>query len=370
MKIKKYEKGFALVVTMLIMLVFALLGMSLVGMSMHDTKTVVNQKLSDEAFYYADGAIERAISLVKSKTITYPHQINDVSINRGTYNLNIIQQSDRVFLADSIGYSKKGISRDVIAKFYIRHAKVFDYTLAANNNLDVASHALVSSHPSSGSGNLYANGDITVGGACTVDGSVDATGSISTVGSGLIVGDQSSGVQPLTFPPVDHVAYKLQAQSGWSYVGDQTYNDGNSHILADTYIDGNLYVNNITHLELTGVLYVTGSIIISGGSSIGGGYPIVAEGDIEFMGNSSSEAPLVVSVYGNINVTGNSSQRGFIYAQKGTASVSGNGDVYGAVIGQNVSLSGNGKIYRLDGYNFELPYDSTSRVDILSWEEK
>jgi len=68
MNIRNNEKGMTLIFIVLILIVLSVVGITLVSISRHETKTIISGGFLDRALYIADGGIEKAINEIKADT--------------------------------------------------------------------------------------------------------------------------------------------------------------------------------------------------------------------------------------------------------------------------------------------------------------
>jgi cytoskeletal protein CcmA (bactofilin family) len=133
--------------------------------------------------------------------------------------------------------------------------------------------------------------------------------------------------------------------------------EGNKDVpLGDTlYVGGDFRVSGNATIGFGGTAYICGDIIMTGNSSeLVGGEAVIAEGDISLKGNSdfneaAEDIPFVISTDGDITTLGNSDIAAILYAPNGHAYLSGNSDIYGAVVGLSVTAQGNNDVFYPSG---------------------
>lgn len=254
-------------------------------------------------------------------------------------------------------------------------ASVFGYAIASQGDITLQDNAIVNSDNPEGEGNVYSGGNILLEDNATIDGDASATGTITTQENSTITGEQNEGVDPIDFPEIDTASYISEAQAGGTYSGDYVVTSDED--LGPLYIDGNLVIRGNRQVTLTGTVFVTGSVTLEETPethSITGSETLVAQGDITMQGDAGdagSEIPLVISVHGNVTLQGKILTQGtVIYAPEGTATIEGNPDVNGVVVGQTVVVLGSATVTRrVDLTGYVLPGSGSSTVSIISWEE-
>ncbi|MGE5578993.1 MAG: C39 family peptidase [Bacillota bacterium] len=234
-------------------------------------------------------------------------------------------------------------------------------------------------------GNLTIGGNngVTLDGVLLVSGSVTLSGNAKLQGAGVIISEsagviisENSGVIASggagAGPAVKIEGNARLTQSGGDIVVIATEGgvkvSGNAAIVAKVraagdidvsgngsvltigpmHSAGNLIVTGNTQVALGGTAWFEGSVEMSGNSVLRGAGTIVAEGNTALSGNASSkpsgEVPLVVSVAGNVDISGNGWLGARVYASNGGVRFSGNAKLYGSVAGKNVTLSGNNQV--------------------------
>jgi len=169
--------------------------------------------------------------------------------------------------------------------------------------------------------------------------------------------------------------------------GNVAQYDSSGHLVAGTWTNtnGNLTVSNGTVVVLTPATYCVASLTIKGTLQVSSGVAngslptvVIVDGSIDMnagalVNNSTRDAQnmQVISTYGNDpsertspNVTVNGGTAAYItvYAPTTGVKITGNGDIYGAVMsGKNVAFSGNTNVY----YDQYLGSGSASLVDIV-----
>ena len=206
-------------------------------------------------------------------------------------------------------------------------------------------------------GNASSNQDIIVDGG-TIYGNAYAVGSITEINGGAVLNEKTEGgaafvltlpqmpkITPLTDEQIDQMAadYKDEADGpedgGYTHVGDLSIGKkDNPHDLGPVYITGSLSITNGAEVTVHGTVYVDGNIEILNNCEVQGAATIVAEGNIDIKNNefaSLTEIPLIMSVYGDINISNNGYFAAAVYAPNGTISLD-KSVVQGTVVGQSV----------------------------------
>jgi len=101
----KDEKGIALVLALILMLVLSVLAVAMVFLGTSETKFLVKERLSDSALYIADGGVEYAISELQEDLIYRGPTAYSVA-NAGEFSVNVSTQGQPAnhYVITSIGY--------------------------------------------------------------------------------------------------------------------------------------------------------------------------------------------------------------------------------------------------------------------------
>ncbi|GEM_PF-2032488 len=253
-------------------------------------------------------------------------------------------------------------------------------------------------------GDIYANGDIILDPSAQVYGDGSATGilDIDTIGGAHLWGTQTPSAPTYETQTIDISTYYTEANikggtvydslsTAWNAadLGQITVNNtltvnwssytiitgpawvgGNCSISTDkitmgpVYVGGDLYIGGSSKVTLKGTVWVVGKLTIAGSAYIQGPYTLVAD-CISIEGSAQVElargnVPFLIARGTTgaggyaVNITGSASTSAIIYAPNGTVSITGgvgsNGyNVYGAVIGKEVRMTGSTSVKYLTG---------------------
>jgi len=206
---------------------------------------------------------------------------------------------------------------------------------------------------------IHANGDIVLKGQPEINGDASATGTIDP-GNADINGDQTTNAGAVPAPSINIDQYLAESEAtGNIYDGDVAITGDPDNPLGPMHITGDLTIGGNATVPLGGAVWVDGRIDVQGGSEIVGGFTIVAVGDIDLTGSSKlplDQIPFVISVSGDIDVSGNDWTSAMIYAMDGNVDIGGNGSIFGLVIGQSVTGHGD--------FEIEYPTELIGRLDL------
>jgi hypothetical protein len=216
-----------------------------------------------------------------------------------------------------------------------------------------------STHVSSG-GNIGANGCASPK-AVTISGSVSLYGNVS-IGSGCAVasGYSQSGSPTVTGTKTAQTSNRVLTSVTVPTVGT---NQGNKSVsshgtlaLATNQTYGNINASGGSHVVLNAGTYVVNSISLSGNSDLQlASTPVLiyVKTSMDITGgtvtNPTLRAPNLVFMVANtatsVKVSGGTESSFAVYAPDTNVQISGNADIFGAIVGKQVSNSGTPKIH-------------------------
>jgi hypothetical protein len=375
----KNQKGIALVLATILLLVLSVLAVAMVFLGRHETLFMVKGRLSDSALYIADGGVEYAINeLRKDSNYRGPTTYTLGNAGQFTVNVSVDGQPEDHYEITSTGFVPDAThpreTRRVksVVNLTQEVSSVFQHAIASQGNITLQGNAVINSDNPQGEGDIYSGGNILLQNNATVNGDASAVGTITTQGNSTITGERNPGGEPLDFPEIDTARYISEAQAGGTYNGN--YIVGSNQNLGPLYITGNLVIQGNYQVTLTGTVYVAGSVTLQGTPdtySFTGSETLVANGNVTMQGDATSGIPLVISVHGNVTLQGNISTQGtVIYAPEGNVTIQGNPDVNGVVVGQTVTIQGSASVTRqVDLTGYPLPGGGISTASVVSWQE-
>jgi cytoskeletal protein CcmA (bactofilin family) len=235
---------------------------------------------------------------------------------------------------------------DVAAKYSL---------ISLNGDVNVGGSSQIIADPVIGAeGGIYANGNVDVDGNAEVNTDVTATGTVSVGGSATVSGEIVENFNtPLIFLAESQIGTILaesmaEAEAGGIHEGN--YDVDGDEVLGPIHITGDLKIGSQDSVTLGGTVYVDGSIKITGQGEILGdtGTLVVETGDIKITGGGRlavTDIPLIMAVNGDIKCAGNTEICAVLYAPNGSITWTGNANLYGAAIGQEITISGNSVTY-------------------------
>ncbi len=399
------EHGMVLVLTMLIMTALVLLGTTALMESQTELKIAANYKNSARVFYDSDAGINFAIGMMEIGLKANPPTFSLPTTVGGTSTLTYTIPSGFTFSISAITMLAANIysftststgpnnSQAAITVTFTPAGGIFNYGIFSQNGVTLSGNGYTDSYDSSvgpwalathhtngdvgtnasgagvirlsGNARIYGNAQVGVGG--------DASTGITTSGNAAVLGQELVASSPKDMTPVADPGGGTAATLNLSSNDSQTISSG-AYRLPSISLSGNATGNisgNVT-------LYVTGNISISGNATLnvlaGGSLTIYASGTVSISGNGITNNTLLpknLIIYGtstcsSVSISGNGNLYGAIYAPNANASITGNGNIYGSIVNSSMTDSGNGSIH----YDEALQNVGTSSsLRLLSWRQ-
>jgi Flp pilus assembly protein TadG len=284
-------------------------------------------------------------------------------LGKNTTDLTItsVAFNDRGLCGPFIGITSADIGGNMHTDSYDSDDGAYDVSTAAHRG-SVCSDGDVHVH---GDASIYGDARAGVGGEVIVDGNPTITGNIGT------------RVKPLDLPSVDASPYtvspyndnnllpkvlRLNDQGNgnhWVYPvdnqGDFKLNAGDNYFMpAGTYYFRDMLINGGAILHITGEvkIYVTRNLTFIGGSYV-------------YNDTSKAENLTIMMTGGVANIAFSEPFYGVLYAPDSDVTISGNADVYGAVVANNLKVTGNALGHYDESLEMEMadPPNRTTLVD-------
>ncbi len=346
------HRGFALLASIFIVLVFAVLALGLLSLFSSESRMVVAEHRYSKVFYIAEAGKNFALKHV---------------LGYGDWTENMGFPMSKSF---SGGYFTLSTTDETLSTLTLYSTGII--TLEGGTYTRVV-RAGIEREGGLGSHTLYASGSITIGENATIYGDISATGEVN-IGSGSdISGEVEENVPPPSDPPsLDTFYYDTEILTAEGTTeGNVTYN--NETLSGTDYINGNLTFNNNAIISVTGTATVvaTGTVAVNNNVIIGDNLTVIAGGLVTIQNNADigsnglwfSSVGFVVgnnaevgyvtvgsgTVFitpGDIALANNAIFSGLLFAE-GTVSIDNNAEITGSIIAGIIDI-GNGAIITLD----------------------
>jgi len=343
-KLVRDEKGAALILALILLLIGGLISAALLGhMGSGILAGEVYEKRTAE-LYAADAGVEDAIWKIKhGETPVCPanpeescYSIADINGRNVTvcieYDVGVGMYKITSIAVTDDGGGTAAIDSSTAVEAYVE-AMTFDLL----------------------SGALVSSGDVTFHKDCAVTGDVYYVGEI--IGKDYTHTDGDEIQVPLSVFPTQeqNEAFAQQFEGEALAGGIYDENDGNMDIsvnqdLGPIYIPGNLVISRDVRINLEGVVYVKGYIKCENTLTITGEGSLVAEGDIylkKLANYTVTGDSIIMSLNGNITLKKSDaaddlSIEAFIYAPNGIISFDKDMTVIGSAIGAGIEIDKEG----------------------------
>ncbi|MGI6142070.1 MAG: pilus assembly PilX family protein [Caldicoprobacterales bacterium] len=334
----KNNRGSALVTAVIVMLVMSILGVTLLQLSLAQTRHSIRDKNRMQAYYLARSGVEATIAWMMD-----PHNNGSALIGKssadtqltgsdvdGTFNVEVIGDASETLLIKGTGLVNNVSATAVMAvKKAASDVPVFEDT-------------------------IYADTIVTLTGNTTIDGTVSAGVEVIQKGNTTITGGDPQIKQrtlPLPIFPSDPLSASDKAFNN-SYELDlttepnqtKTFKDlelkgGNSKLTIKTGGPGNTVNLVVNNLNLS-----NGEVVLSGSGRLNIFVKSQVTLDVD-VNHDHNPMQLILFVGDGtspsfIHYSGNSNFNGLIYAPDAVYSHTGNGQITGAVISGTAELKG------------------------------
>ncbi len=309
----KNERGFALVITLAVLLIISLVGASLVLRSNLSLRMSEQSLLLLKAQSAADAGAEYALGALKDGTLSLESIgegssnattiYRDVLLNRDSgqyYTVSAYRMSQggrELVYIDSTGYVVVGGNRvaersvEYVVEVLSNAPFYYNYTIFAGNDIDLTGSMVIELPQNQ---RIHADHDLKVTGIATIEGGATVTYVNNYRGPGTLGGSVPQKVDYVDFPnPLVDVNY-------WRDYIKSNYDEGKPGY---HYFNGNLKISGATYME--------DSIVISGETipiDPNSKTYIFVDGNVSITGSSilrlNGSPELIIVAAGKINVTG------------------------------------------------------------------
>lgn len=394
------KKGFILAGILCFILLLILVIIPLMSWSANEYSWTARSFMSLQALNLADAGAESAIweivynneqfttwSGTNPKTTTLSSFKDGNNKTIGDISISADQTSAHHYTITSAGFVPnitKPVANKTVKVFVLPKA-LFNNAVFGNSSVSLTGITLVDSYDSSlgpySSLNAGENGDIGTNDTLTMSGNASVKGDALVAPGGNVSGVESRitgelfyAGNPTELDPVILPAYF----SGVPITPDLKLTKDTTTIPAGNYHYEEIALSSSAVLVISGNtnIYISEKISITGAAKIvaGSNVKFYIMGDANFGGQgiiNSSGLPSDLQIYGlgsgtTINYSGGNDFYGTIYAPECAVSTGGNSSIYGAIVGNTVTLSGTGSLH----YDEKLTEDGPSQgFTIVYWQE-
>jgi len=385
------QRGVAVLVSLGVVVLLGTLGSALLMRSLHERQLGSRSAARHQAFFLADGAIDRALLNLRTPDVL-TDDITAGTLPSGTFQIDTppTQLAALQWRVTTRGFSQQE-ERRMEAVVQLTPESVFQYALFGDQVVNVSGNATTDSFNStlgpynddedSPGYNAGHNGDVgtndTSTGSVSIGGSIFVDGQI-VVGPGVddpdsvVTGYDPAFVTGGTDPPSDtqdvvsaDAAMPLSPVVVPSELTCEDYTvAGNTTVTLSpgTYCYQNLTVQGNATLTASGdvTIYVTGELTAQGNSTIG----VPSDpSQMLFQMSATAEGTLEQTIQGNNTFYGG------IYGPQATFTIQGNATIYGSVMARRINVSGNADIHYDEALGNETQITGLYDTRLVSWRE-
>src|SRR5215471_5207686 len=391
-RLLKRESGIALITALLILMSLTTIGLFATNAMIVHQDISANLKASKQGFYLAEAGIQHArLFLIQhsdnwsnyASTMATPLIAPTQLFDLGTYTVTVQDAGGGGLKVRSTGNTAGQAS--IVIEALLRHKpSLFPGAAYTSDSITDSFDSSVSGYTgynpltASGHGNVRSSsGDISLSGDSTQvkgDATAGGNGTVSVSGGATVTGTTTHGAPPLAFPPVDTSPCGLPPDysasdgiTGGNYnasTGTLTASDGATVILAPgTYCFSSVTLSGGSALQVNDAVKIYLDIKHSGDKSdfTGGS----SGGVINTTGKAENLRIFSLSSSHGITLAGGSQAYMAVYAPKSPIKFLGEGDFYGAVVGNTITDSGGTKMH----YDVHLSGLEGAGVVILTWRQ-
>lgn len=396
---RRNQRGFVYALALLVVFFLTLLGTSILIRSVSEVESSERFGYQSAALHIADAGVDQAARNLRTPT-DLTDDITTDTLPTGTFTLDTpVSLGAQTWKVVSHGASvqEPTRNRNIEAVFSLTPQSVFQYALFADLALTAGGSANTDSYDSRlgaygaclsncGGGspvnNVGRNGDVgtngTTAGSVAVSGSLFVDGQIA-VGPGvtnptsIVTGYDPAMITGGTSPPSD--TQDVVAQSSTFPMPNVTVPEGltcsdrvvNGNetvtLTAGTYCYHDLTIKGNGTLTASGSakIYLTGSLSAQGNSAVG----VPSDPTkMVFLMTSTSEATIEEGT-----ITGSNKFYGAIYGPQATINITGNAEVYGAIIADRVNLMGSAVIHYDEAVSTLTDVSNLYQTSVVYWQE-
>ncbi len=367
------------VVSLIFTLLLALMGATVLMRAVSENTLSTRSRSQYVALHLAEAAVDRAAINLRTPT-DLTDDVTSGTLPTGSFSINTPPTSVATNIWKITAHGTAGSDTvNVEGVFRLTPQSIFQWAMFGDERITVSGNATTDSYDSSlgvyGGANSGHDGDVgtnaTTAGGVTVSGSIFVDGQIA-VGPGVanpttvVTGYDPSFITGT--PKVVSMGTPVSMPSVTVPAGltcnDYTVNGNTTTTLAPgTYCYHDLKLSGNSTLTSTGVvtIYLTGSLTASGNSTFG---VINDPTKVTLLMTSNADATIDQG-----SVTGNSNFYGAIYGPDADFNITGNAEIFGSIIAQRVTMSGNAYIHYDESLKNNTTVSTGGTTSLVYWKK-
>lgn len=397
----KQQRGFIYLFSLGVVIILTVASASLLIRGVTESSVSERMRNQSAAFHNAEAGVDQAGINLRTPTDTADDTISGTT-STGTFTIDAppTSLSPTQWQVTTHGVSSRDPTqpRNIEAVFQLAPQSVFQFSLFADQQLNVSGNAITDSYnsddgpyeddPNDPDYNAGHNGDIgtnaTTAGGVSVGGSIFIDGQVA-VGSGvqnptsIVTGYNPAFITGGTSPPTDTQDVVAQSSpfpmpsvtvpigltcSNLTVAGNttRTLNPADSPLGNGTFCYSNLTIEGNGTLTASGpvTIYLTGELTAQGNSTVG---VVNDPTQMLFKMSSTAEATLEQTI------TGNNTFYSAIYGPSATINISGNAEIFGAVIAKTINVTGNAVVHYDEAMTELTEVSNLYKTTLISWRE-
>lgn len=353
-RIIKREGGAILVIVLFVISIVMLVCIAFLDMSTSEVLMGDYFKDSVQAFYIADGGLQKTLSMLKtdpnfSKGDQWARFLNTShELGAGSYTISIDEIGNGKIKILSVGTVHKSVVHIEAEVLLATTNPIFYNVISSDSDLKLSDGSLIY-------GDIYVNGKLHLEGTSEVYGYVRVTQNVT--GKQYVQGRIMEDVENLKFPSFNRMQYMNIAVKQGNYLAEDLICD-QLYLSGIVFVEGDVFVNTIFG---DGLLYATGDILVRDGQVSGGSSCqslIISEGCFEIDNQlSEQKAQVNAGVFcRDFECPGDVSVLGFIAAQR-------------ILVAGNLQISYDDSLIKTQGHLFPDPLSDEVEIIVLNYRE-
>ena len=337
-----FGKNGNLLMTFILLVAVAAIFMSFFFVLIGRIRNLPLEKNSVKAFYIAEAGIQKAIWNLTTPTglggqgSAWRTASLTEAFGGGQYTISVMNGASGSITITSTG-EVQGASRSLQQRITSSSLPAaFSYGIYNNGNLSLTGNSTIK-------GPIFSNGNMTISGNSNhPTGETDVSAGHTVKVNGTIVPATVLDPPP-PLPTIDTTSYDSAIAAAGTYTAENKSYSSLNLAGGTTYVNGNATISGA--VTGGGTLVVSGTTTISGNVTVAPGTTIISNKTLTISGNTNFQTGSVIYSATKITDSGNNRLNGSIMAP--TITIGGNDTIYGFLYawGVSVTISGNVNLY-------------------------